>query len=312
MKARLSYFAWPIVGLGAVTLSVWLLLRQLRHLSIGAILTSLERVPPHHWAAAAAATLCAYAALAGYDRIALRHLGRRLPIAFVSITSFTAYALSHNIGFSVLSSAVVRFRAYTSRGVSAAEVGVVVAFCSFTFTLGTIVLGGIVLAVNPELADRYVDLPPAAVRTAGIAMLCLVAFYVIGSLFHLKPLTIGTFALRYPRPEIVARQLIIGPVEILAAAAIIYFSLPEAGNPGYFTVLGIFLASFSLALVSHAPGGLGVLEFLFLNGLPEMNPADVLAALIIFRLFYLLIPLALSLVVVVLFERRQLARGPRK
>ena len=64
--------------------------------------------------------------------------------------------------------------------------------------------------------------------------------------------------------------------------------------------------------MAAAPGGLGVLEFLFLNGLPEMNPADVLAALIIFCLFYLLIPLALSLVVVVLFERRQLARGPRK
>lgn len=70
-------------------------------------------------------------------------------------------------------------------------------------------------------------------------------------------------------------------------------------------VLGIFLASFSAALVSHAPGGLGVLEVVFLLGMPDLDPADVIAALLVFRLFYLLIPLALSLVLVLMFEHSQ-------
>jgi uncharacterized membrane protein YbhN (UPF0104 family) len=70
-------------------------------------------------------------------------------------------------------------------------------------------------------------------------------------------------------------------------------------------VLGIFLVSFSAALISHAPGGLGVLELVFLTGLPDMNQADVLAALIVFRLLYLLIPFAMSLVVVLVFEKSQ-------
>src|SRR5690606_9638734 len=107
------------------------------------------------------------------------------------------------------------------------------------------------------------------------------------------------------RLNIAWKQLIIGPLELLAAAAIIYFALPEASNPGYWLVLGIFLASFSAALVSHAPGGLGILELMFLVALPDINQADVLAALFVFRLFYLLIPFALSIVVVVFFERLQ-------
>jgi len=106
----------------------------------------------------------------------------------------------------------------------------------------------------------------------------------------------------------VARQLLAGPIELAGAAAIIYFALPEAGNPGYVVVLGIFLASFTLALLSHAPGGLGVLEVTFLTALPEMNPNDVLAALIVFRLLYLLIPFGLSLFVVLAFEKTQLGR----
>ena len=103
--------------------------------------------------------------------------------------------------------------------------------------------------------------------------------------------------------------MIIGPVELMAAAAIIYFALPEAGNPGYFVVLGVFVISFSAALISHAPGGLGVLEIVFLAGLADMDQAAVLAALLIFRLFYLIIPLILALFVVVVFERAQFQRG---
>jgi uncharacterized membrane protein YbhN (UPF0104 family) len=96
-------------------------------------------------------------------------------------------------------------------------------------------------------------------------------------------------------------------MELIGAAAIIYFALPEAGNPGFFVVLGVFLASFSAALLSHAPGGLGVLEFVFVKAMPDMAKADVVAALLVFRLLYLLIPLAFSIIVVLLFERQRLA-----
>ena len=70
-------------------------------------------------------------------------------------------------------------------------------------------------------------------------------------------------------------------------------------------VLGVFLASFSLALLSHAPGGLGVLEVTFISAMPEIPTVDVLAALIVFRGFYLLLPFALAIVVVVGFELGQ-------
>src|SRR5690606_3889608 len=207
------------------------------------------------------------------------------------------------------SGAVVRYRAYSSQGLTAAEVAVLVGLCSFTFALGTILLGGVVLVLEPELAARILeDLPPGVALGLGVGMLGFVLLYVVGSWLRLPPLQIGRFELQYPSMPIVARQLVIGPLELIGAAGIIYFALPAAGNPGFVVVLGMFLASFSIALLSHAPGGLGVLEFVFLVSLPEVDPADVLAALLVFRLLYLLIPLALALVVVLLFERAQLLK----
>jgi uncharacterized membrane protein YbhN (UPF0104 family) len=306
---KLKSYIWPIIGLCAVGFSVWLLYHELRGISVEDVGDGLAAIPLHGWILAGLSSIVAYAALAGYDHIALMHLGKKVSFAFITVCSFTTYALSHNIGGSVLSGAVIRYRAYATKGLSGQEVGILVALCSFTFALGALLLGAVLLLSEPEVLERFVDiLPISASRMTGSLILALIGLYIFGSWLGLKPLQLGRLQIHYPRLPIVARQLIIGPMELMAAAAIIYFALPEQGNPGYFIILGVFVISFSVALLSHAPGGLGVLEIVFLAGLSDMNPAAVLAALLVFRLFYLIIPLVLALVVVLVFEKSQFAR----
>ncbi|WP_440409972.1 lysylphosphatidylglycerol synthase domain-containing protein [Neorhizobium petrolearium] len=297
-------YLWPTIGGLTIALSAWLLYKELRGLSLDDLWHSLEAISPTHWMLAGLSTLLAYAALAGYDRIALMHLGRKVDWWFITICSFTTYALSHNVGASVFSGAVVRYRAYSSRGLTPAEIGVLIAICSFTFVLGTLLLAGLVLVIEPDLTERFGDVVPVEASTGtGLVILLLIALYVAASFLKLRPLKIGSISIFYPAPRVVLPQLIIAPVELIGAAGIIYFALPETGNPGFLVVLGIFLISFSAALISHAPGGLGVLELVFVMGLPDMDPADVIAALLVFRLFYLLIPFAMALVVILVFER---------
>lgn len=303
-------YIWPAIGIGAVIVSVWLLYKELRSISLEDVIDSLAAITLKQWLLSASCALLSYMSLAGYDRIALKHLNKKISWLFISLCSFTAYALSHNIGASVISGAVVRYRAYSSKGLSGAEVAVLVGFCSFTFALGTLILSAIVLLIEPDLLQRFnEDIPESLAITAGIIILLLVALYVFGSFMQLRPLRIGSkFQLSYPRISVVWWQLLIAPLELIGAAGIIYFALPDLHHPGFLIVLGIFLVSFSAALISNAPGGLGVLEFLFITGLPNLNAADVLAALIVFRLLYLLIPFGISLIVVLVFEKSEFSR----
>jgi len=303
---RVMDVLWPIVGLGAVAFTFRLLARELHGLSLAKLGAAFAAISPLHWLLALGSTGLAYTALAWYDQIALAHLGRRLNWRFVGLVSFTTYALAHNIGATMLSGAVIRYRAYSTKGLGMAEVGVLVAFCSFTFTLGNLSLAGLTLLSDPELVRRYVDLPDWAGRLLAIALLGAPCLYTIGSLLHFAPLHIRGLALVYPRPPIAARQLLAGPLELIGAAGIIYLALPASGNPGFLAVLVVFLASFTLALISHAPGGLGVLEYSFIKAMPDSPTADVVAALLVFRLLYLILPLLFSLVVVLIFERARI------
>jgi uncharacterized membrane protein YbhN (UPF0104 family) len=312
---KLAEYFWPVVGLAAVIGSFYLLYHEFQGESVGSeVWAALSAIPPRDYLFAGVSTLVAYAALAWYDRIALLHLGvKHISWIFISLCSFTTYALSHNIGASVFSGAMVRYRAYSTKGLTATQVAALVVLCSYTFAFGNVLLGGLLLTYDPTMMQRLAGfLPdvfthPHAARTVGLICLGFVALYVVGSLMHFRPFRFGRFEILYPRPDIMLRQLFAAPLELIGAAGVIDFALPEQGAPGYVVVLGAFLLSFSAALVSHAPGGLGVFELIFINLMPDVPRVEVLAALLVWRLFYLIIPLLAALVVVALFERKKLA-----
>ena len=189
----------------------------------------------------------------------------------------------------------------SQQGLTPQEIGILIVFCSLTFTLGTLLAAGVVLILKPQLLDRLVHSAGWVSLAIGCGLLALIALYVFGAWRQLPPWRLGKWHIQYPRLPIVGRQLLAGPLELLCAAAIIYFALPTEHNPGYLTVLGVFLASFSLALLSRTRRAC-VLELTFLSALPEVPKVDVLAALIVFRGFYLLLPFALAMVVVLVFE----------
>ncbi|WP_375616716.1 YbhN family protein [Bartonella sp. AP58NXGY] len=312
---KIKQFIWPLIGILAMLISIRILYIKLSAISFGDVLERLSNLNAQHWLLACLCSLLAYAALAGYDRIALQHLGHKISWIFIAICSFTTYALSHNIGASVFSGAVVRYRAYKMKGLNGTEIAILVGFCSFTFVIGTILLLGIVLVLQPEIITLiHEELPEWLGTTVGAILLSCIALYTFGSWLQLKPLRLGKkIQLSYPQLKIVIQQLLISPLELLGAAGIIYAVLPHNADIHFISVLGVFLASFTITLLSNAPaGGVGVLEALFITGMPNINPTDVIAALIVFRILYLIIPLIISLFVVAIFEVQQYWKSPPK
>ena len=182
---------------------------------------------------------------------------------FISPCSFTTYALSHNIGGSVISGAVIRYRAYGSKGLTAAEVGVLVAICWFTF----VPRDG--LSRQPAPLPARPRHPPLrrrcrrwASRSAWASSGSLfVALYVFGSWLHLKPLNLGRSICIIRASASCCGSCTVGPAGAPGGRLDHLFRAAGSSNPGYLVVLGVFIISFSVAQLSHAPGGLGVFEF---------------------------------------------------
>jgi hypothetical protein len=78
------------------------------------VMTQVRSTAPLSLALAVGATAIGYAALVGYDALALRFIGKSLPRPIVALGGFLGYAFGNTIGVSMISGGAVRYRIYSS------------------------------------------------------------------------------------------------------------------------------------------------------------------------------------------------------
>jgi hypothetical protein len=76
-----------------------------------------------------------------------------------------------------------------------------------------------------------------------------------------------------------------------------YVLLPADPHVGFVTLAVIFVSATLLGFASHSPGGIGVFDAAMLVALWEFDREELIAGLLLFRLFYYIIPFALALIV---------------
>ena len=113
--AKWKRYIWPVIGFLAIAISFWLLAKELRGMSWTELWAGIGAISGSGWLLICLSTLGCYFTLALYDNLALQHLRKKLNFFFVACCSLTTYALSHTIGASAFTGAVIRYRAYTAR-----------------------------------------------------------------------------------------------------------------------------------------------------------------------------------------------------
>ena len=71
-------YLWPVIGIAAVIVSLLLLWHELRGISLDDVWDGIVAIPTRGWGLAALSSVVAYASLAGYDHIALLHIGKKV------------------------------------------------------------------------------------------------------------------------------------------------------------------------------------------------------------------------------------------
>jgi uncharacterized membrane protein YbhN (UPF0104 family) len=287
----LSRWLTPLIATAAVLIAGFLLYRTLSRYSLDQIVASVVAIPPQRFAAAGLFAAASYLCLTGFDWLALRYVGRRLPYRYVALTSFVSLSLGHNIGFAALSSGAIRYRFYSRCGVSAGDVAKIILFCGTTVGLGLSTLGGLALLLRPGLAGEMTGLGPVAVAALGLVWLSLPVAYVVLSMFVRRPLRIRGWVVTFPPVRLALAQCVLGSLNYICVSACLYQVLSGAGDVSYPAVLTAYVIAAVTALISHVPGGLGVIESVVLFLLPE---GSFIGALLAFRVVYFLIPLCIG------------------
>jgi glycosyltransferase 2 family protein len=288
-----------LLAVAAVSLAAFLLYRTLSRYSFDEIVASVTAVPLARLAAAAGFAAASYVCLTGFDWLAVRYAGKPLPYRKTALASFVSLSLGHNIGLDALSSGAIRYRFYSRWGLTAGDVAKVILFCGMTVAIGLGTLGGVALLVRSDLAADITGLSQGIVLALGVACLAAVAAYLLLSAFVRRPLTIRRWSLEMPPLRLALAQVVIGPLNFACVAACLHQALASTADAPYLAVASVYVIANVTSLISHVPGGLGVIESVVMFLLPGAN---LIGALLVFRFVYFLAPLALGSTVFALTE----------
>ncbi len=290
------------VRIGQVLLVLALLLavltflhHELRHYDLRDISRTTWGMPRGQILLALGLTVLAFLVLPGYDAIALAYAGHRLPAGRLWFGSTIAYGVSQTLGLPLLTGGSIRYRFWSLWGLSAGDIAKAVSFSAASFGIGIITVGGVVAVLEPASTAHLLHLPFASLKPVGLLLLTVTALYVWWSARRSRPLRIGPWEIPVPPPRLAVAQLLVAAIDWSVAAAVLYVLLPTGHGLGYVPFLGIFVLVQFAGLVSHVPGGLGVVEALMLLLLRPYFPADeVLASLLAYRAVFYLLPFVVA------------------
>jgi phosphatidylglycerol lysyltransferase len=309
MRVRAS--AAPVLNLLLFGIALWVVDRVLRDYHLSDIVQSLRAVPPHAVALAAVISVLGYLALVGHDVIAFRFIGRPLAFRRMLLPSFVTFAVSNSAPASVVASSGVRYRLYKEHGMTPGDAAGVVAFNLVTYVVGLLTLTGVALVARPAIGNDAFSS-----RLLGGLLLALCAAYLMTCRYRTQPVHVLGRSLRFPDFTLALMQLGVSLADWVFSSGVLYVLLSSVIDVSWLTFLTTFLIAQFAALVLPVPGGIGVFEAtVLLLRPPAANVPDVIAALLLFRVVYYLLPLLCAGLVLLAREigrtrRQQEARRP--
>ncbi len=307
MNRKITDLIESLLGLVFFLAALWVLHRALSEYHYGDITAAARAVPALRLIASMLLTALNYFVLTGYDALAFRYVGRNLEYGRIAFVSFIGYAVSNNIGLSMLAGSSIRYRLYTSWGLSVLDVTKMVVFSTLTLWLGLLTVGGIVFVVEPVEVPSLLGLPILSARPLGILFLSVTAFYLTWSTVSRKPLMIRQREIPLPSTGLSLAQIAVSALDWLLAGSVLFVLLPPTALSSLPLLYGVFFLAQVAGLVSQVPGGLGVFETVFLLlSPPGLTTSQIAGALLLYRGIYYLLPLIIAAVLLGSYELARL------
>ena len=290
-------------------LACWLLYHKLKAYSLHEIIESILCIHPAQLAAGIVLVIINYIILIGYDWLAIKAIHRRLSPLKICFVSFTGCAVSYNLG-AILGGTTVRYRLYSAWGFHPLDIIRLVLMLAVTFWIGALGLaGGVLLFANVHVPPEL-GISPAHIKPVGGMLFALAMFYLF-ICWKARGRSIMLFKKEFSLPTlpIAFAQTCVASADLLVAAACLYVLLPADASISFADFLPSYLLAQVAVVLTHVPGGVGVLEVILMHIVHGVSPELLFGAVLVFRVLYYLIPLALSAVMLLSYEVKLRKRG---
>ncbi len=292
-----------LASLAIVCLALWVVYHTLQAIHLSDVVEQFRALPASSVLLGFLVTAASYVVATGFEVVALNHINRPLPYPRAALAGFLASAFGGSLGFAMVTGGAVRYRIYSQAGLSALEIAGVTTLFALTITLGSgFILSLSMLFGTGAVAESAIHLPSELRRTVGGLILAAMVIYI--AVAALRPVTVRTqsWSLKLPSAKTTAAQIGLATIDLMLVGALIYLLLPPYSGANFLAFLGVFVLALMAGGVSHVPGGVGVFESVMLLGLPEVPPAALLGAILLFRCIYYLAPLGLAAVMLAVHE----------
>ncbi len=241
-------------------------------------------------------TCLSYLMLTGYDALALRQIGAKsIGYGTTALASFTSYAVSFTLGFPLLTAGAVRLWVYGGKGLSAPKIASLTVIAGLTFWLGMGIILGTSLLIHPDALAQIDHLTPLINRAIGTTIITLTIAYLIFIAIRKRHMNIQGWKLVLPGIKVTLGQIALGVTDVCASGGILFVLLPVDAGIAFPIFIAAYVFAHILGLASHAPGGAGVFETTMLLALHQIPASTLFGAIILYRLFYYIVPFMCAL-----------------
>ena len=302
--------AWQVLGsvlsIGLFSFASYTLYTIIQKLNMDELRASFTALSTRQMVWAGGLTILSYLMLTFYDALALREINARfIGYGTTALASFTSYAVSFTLGFPLLTAGAVRLWIYGNKGLSAPKIASLTVIAGLTFWLGMGLVLGFSLAFHANELSKLNNLSPTINLMIGSSLIGIVGAYLTFITVRPRRMNVQGWKLILPSLRVTLGQIVLGVTDVCASAGVLYVLLPENSGVTFQIFVAAYVFGHILGLASHAPGGAGVFEATILLALHQTSSSTLFGAIILYRIFYYLIPFVFALFLLGIYEIRK-------
>jgi phosphatidylglycerol lysyltransferase len=290
---HLKRFA-PAISLLLLTAALVFIWHEIEHIQYAQVRSALHRVPRSAIAIAVVLTILNYLVLIAYDYLAVRSIGKSVPLRFIAIASFVGFSTSYNFS-SLLGGPAIRFRFYSKWGFTPQELVGIMVMIGATYWVGVAFLGSILFIIEDMPLPTRLPFSTGSTRWIGCILAVIVSAYLAWVVSQKSVWRIGGAKLTPPSVSLTVQQIAVAALDLVIAAGAMYALVGADLELRYDQFVAVYLLATLATVISNVPGGVGVFESVFLAFALSDATSSLVASLILFRIIYYLLPLMFAM-----------------